>query len=442
MLSVAPLKTLIETETSVPVSLDSGQIGFAVVVFAWLVWRIRTRYLAPFPRTWLMGAMGLLVAVFFMTALKAASFGAWATEWMKWVEMLVLVLVVTDFARAGRWPWIAFAVGWSAVLQALIGLYEFQGGSGAPHLWINDFRHFRAFGTFGQPNPFSAFMGLVLPLALGMAWGYLARAWQEMRRYRNAPSHYQSWVISLLLSGLWGGGALLILAGLLASWGRGGWLGFGAAALVMVLFAPRNRWIGVGLLAGIAVGSVLLLLIGAVPSTIHQRFASAYTEFTGFGDVRGVPVNDENYATVERLAHWQAALAMANANPLLGVGLGNYEAAYPDYALPRWPQALGHAHNDYLNMLAETGLVGFIAYVLVWGLIIYRTLRALRLSDVVMRGAILGLLGTWTHLAVHSLVDKLYVNNLFLHIGVMLGLLAYLEQRQHHVNLDSGYGDL
>ena len=46
------------------------------------------------------------------------------------------------------------------------------------------------------------------------------------------------------------------------------------------------------------------------------------------------------------------------------------------------------------------------------------------MSDPVKRGLALGLFGTWTHLAVHSFVDKLYVNNLFLHIGVMVGLLA------------------
>jgi fatty acid desaturase len=40
----------------------------------------------------------------------------------------------------------------------------------------------------------------------------------------------------------------------------------------------------------------------------------------------------------------------------------------------------------------------------------------------------LGLLGVWTHLAVHSFFDKLYVNNLFLHLGVMLGLLAVVSR--------------
>src|SRR5690606_35076230 len=132
----------------------------------------------------------------------------------------------------------------------------------------------------------------------------------------------------------------------------------------------------------------------------------------------------DNFAIVERLAHWQAALSMAQAHPWLGVGLGNYDVAYAAHGVPSWPRSLGHAHNDYLNGLAETGLVGLTAYLAGWMLNVVWTIQALRQPDPVWRGLTLGLLGVWTHLAVHSVFDKLYVNNLFLHIGVTLGLLA------------------
>jgi putative inorganic carbon (HCO3(-)) transporter len=214
------------------------------------------------------------------------------------------------------------------------------------------------------------------------------------------------------------------LAGLIASWGRGAWLGFSAASVVMVLFAPRRRWIGVLLLAGGGMGFALLWVAGFVPLSIQQRIESASRDFVGFQDVRGMPISDENFAIVERLAHWQAAIYMADAHPFVGVGLGNYEVAYPAYRVPSWPNPLGHAHNDYLNLLAETGIVGLVGYLAGWVLIVTWTWQTLRTSDLVKRGLALGLLGTWTHLAVHSFVDKLYVNNLFLHIGVMLGLLA------------------
>lgn len=438
MLSLAPLKTLIATEAPLPLPADIGQLTFALVVGAWIIWRVTQRRFTLLPFSRLHWALSLIMLAFVPSLFKATSTTAWIAEIIKWIEMGVLVLIVVDLgdqaqtsARGqwslARWQWIAFGVVLAAGLQALIGLYEYRGGSGAPHLWI-DFVHFRAFGTFGQPNPFSAFMGLSLPLALGLAWGY---GWDAFNRWRNGDD-FEAYVVSGFLAAMYAGFGLILLAGLLASWGRGAWLGFGAAGVVMACFAPRQRWLGILLVASGGTLVLLLWVTGLFPLSIQMRLESAVTEFTGFEDVRGAPISDENFAIVERLAHWQAAINMANDHPFLGVGLGNYEVVYADYRVPSWPNALGHAHNDYLNTLAETGLIGLIGYLAGWLVIGWWTLRALNQPDPVLRGLTLGLLGTWTHLAIHSIVDKLYVNNIFLHIGVMLGLLAVAYR--HYLN--------
>jgi O-antigen ligase len=121
---------------------------------------------------------------------------------------------------------------------------------------------------------------------------------------------------------------------------------------------------------------------------------------------------------------------MAQANPWLGVGFGNYEVAYSNYNLINWKLALGHAHNYYLNVFAETGIIGLISYVALWLSVMLLTWRTRRHPDPLARLIAVGLLGTWTYLAVHSLTDNLYVNNLFLHLGVMLGILALLHSFQ------------
>jgi len=144
------------------------------------------------------------------------------------------------------------------------------------------------------------------------------------------------------------------------------------------------------------------------------------------GDVRGVDINDANYAVIERLAHWQAAVTMARDDLWTGVGFGNYPAAYPAYALINFPDALGHAHNYYLNLLAEVGLPGLLAYVLFWLAIVGQTIRACRRLAWPERGVAVGLLAAWAALAVHHLVDKLYVNNVYAHLGAMFGLLQLL----------------
>ncbi|MBN1563183.1 MAG: O-antigen ligase family protein [Anaerolineae bacterium] len=492
MLSLAPLKTLIATEAPLPLPLDIGQLSFALVIAAWAVWRVTRQRFTALPFTRLYWALAGIMLAFVPSLFGAESTTAWVSEILKWVEMGVLVLIVLDFglphhsisspsgmvgepdlcrggfanppwatlqsrpykdlqgefandisgvekgsqafdaSPTGRWQWIAFGVVLAAVLQALIGLYEYRGGSGAPHLWI-DYVHFRAFGTFGQPNPFSAFMGLSLPLALGLAWGY---AWQAFAQWQM-DHRWSAWLVSGMLALMYAGFGLLLLAGLLVAWGRGAWLGFGAAAVMMVFFAFRQRWIGVVLITSGLVLGLALWSAGLLPATIQLRIDNTLNEFIGFRDVRGVPISDDNFAIVERLAHWQAAINMMNDHPFSGVGLGNYETVYFDYSVPSWPRPLGHAHNDYLNVLAETGLIGLVGYLAGWIAIGWWTLRALQQPDPVMRGMVLGLMGTWTHLAMHSVVDKLYVNNIFLHIGVMLGLLAVAFWHREYALVES-----
>jgi putative inorganic carbon (HCO3(-)) transporter len=178
--------------------------------------------------------------------------------------------------------------------------------------------------------------------------------------------------------------------------------------------------IGVILLVG-----GLLYTTGLLPADITDRLAGfvSYTEYTS---IRSVGITDANFSTLERMAHWQAALDMWQSRFWLGVGLGSYESAYPLFNLPNWTLPLGHAHNIYLNMLAETGLLGLSAYLLFWGVILIKLMQASRQLDGWQRGLAIGLCGAWTHMAVHNLVDNLMVNNVHIHMGVMLALSGWV----------------
>jgi hypothetical protein len=70
--------------------------------------------------------------------------------------------------------------------------------------------------------------------------------------------------------------------------------------------------------------------------------------------------------------------------------------------------------------------MGLVAYLVLWAAVFWQTWRATRWARGPSRGIAIGLLGAWTHLSVHDLLDNLYVNNVHLHIGVMLGLLAFV----------------
>jgi len=197
----------------------------------------------------------------------------------------------------------------------------------------------------------------------------------------------------------------------------------------VVILAHTRRAAPLVLVAG-----ALLLLLGLIfgladllPASLVDR-VSELGNYVGMIDVRHIEINDANFSVVERIAHWEAALGMWARQPWLGVGIGNYAAVYPAYALPRWSDPLGHAHNVYLNFGAETGLVGLLAYLALWVAAIWQTLRVAASGHRFVAAVGAGVLGALTHATVHNLFDNLWVQHMYLQLALLLGLLAVLAR--------------
>ncbi len=428
-----------------PSLLDSGQLVLLFTLAVWLGRGLAYRRLF-IPRTFLNVPLALFIFASALSLLHAPSFSYGFRELIKWVEITAVMLLVVDLSVTRkpysvnrlrmtdyrlRFTFYVLTVLLLAGLsQALIGIWQFGlRGDGPEHFLVLG-RFYRAYGTFEQPNPYGGYMNLTALLAMGAFLGLIAAIWRQVAsgRWQVASEHplTSSPLHLVTLSLFTGVTAVLCTLAVLFSWSRGAWLSLAVGGAVMVIFWPKKLWQGVTLLllAGLLFwGGVR---IGVVPASITERITS-FSEDLRFGDVRGVDINDANYAVLERLAHWQAALDMARDNIWLGVGFGNYEPVYAEYALINWPYPLGHAHNYYLNTLAETGVLGLLAYGVLWTAVFFQTIRQLRQLDWPLRGMALGLLGAWTAVTIHHLVDKLYVNNVYVHLGVMFGLLQLLE---------------
>jgi O-antigen ligase len=65
-----------------------------------------------------------------------------------------------------------------------------------------------------------------------------------------------------------------------------------------------------------------------------------------------------------RFTLWGDSMNMIQSNPFTGVGLGNYSIIYPLFKTGNWPQLTVYAHNEYLQIASEAGIIGFFGFML------------------------------------------------------------------------------
>ena len=421
------------------IQIPWGQIGVAIFVGGWTLRSLARREFRwpQLPITIPFAVYLFAITLSFTTQQVRSPFAA-MLELVKWVEMYFVAGIVLETAGHKKLGWVIAILFLVGLTQAAIGLWQFQFRGHGPEGFRILGTHFRAYGTFEQPNPFGGFMGMVWPIAavVTLQLGILIsqRQFRTQITQITADSSKNNQRISAFHQrhqrSIFAIAAIVTastLAALFLSFSRGAWLGAAAAAAAMLIFWPRRRWLGLGLAAGGLTVFLILYNLGLLPAAVSARFADV-GDFVQVYDVRGVHINDSNFAIVERLAHWQAAINMAEANPVFGVGLNNYEPAYDDYRLINWKYALGHAHMIYLNVLAETGFVGLAAYLFLWGGVVFITVRLINRKDLsgLDRALAIGLLGVWVHLSTHQLLDNLYVGNMALYLGALMGVLCIL----------------
>jgi len=399
-----------------PVTVGATEALVVLVLCAWLAKMIAAREIriAQPP-------LSLPLLLFLGTALLSLtvtlSLAMSLKEILKWLSLWGVYLFVANTVDGRQAKLIVVLIILAGISQALLGFYQFFGRVG-PEGFILFGRFIRAYGTFAQPNPYGGYLGLILPLAYSIFVQGIGCKGQEIKDKETlhlAPCTLHLWLLS-------GFGLLLMGAAMLMTWSRGAWLGFAAAFVVMSVVRSRRA---VAFTTMALLLSALFLLLGGfqlIPAVLVERFTN-FLPYLGVFDARRIEVTPDNWAVVERMAHWQAGWYMFSDHPWLGVGIGNYAPVYPAYALPGWDDPLGHAHNYYLNIAAEVGLVGLCAYLFFVGACFWQAWRAVRCAKDWWQGIALGILGVLTHLSVHNFFDNLYVHGMNVHVGILLGLV-------------------
>ncbi len=374
-----------------PTDIIAAEVGAAWLVDAVVQRRnpIRDTVLIPFIVFYL-GAVGLSVT-------QATDLAASAREVIKWLEFAVMFLAALWFLRSQlHLRLFVGALVCGGVSQALLGFVQFIQQAGPAAFGLHR-AFFRSFGSFDQPNPYAGYLNMVIPLAAVMALKAEQR-WERML--------------------YWGSTALMVFA-LLASQSRGAFLAavVAAAVLCWCLFRAARPLLGLAFL-----GAVTFLLAEAFGVISSSSISSVMTS-VGLGNVAFGNVTDANFSAVERAAHWLAGVRMFAAHPILGVGIGNYAAVYPAFHPRGWYASLQHAHNYYINIAAEAGIIGLTSYTLLVGSALWYSYAIVRRArDTVCFAVALGSLGALVATDFHNIFDVLYVHGMATLLGAILAL--------------------
>jgi O-antigen ligase len=365
-----------------------------------LIERVREAWRTTPEQVLIFGCVALYLITVIASGFQALSRVETAKEIVKWTEVLIVAGAALYFLRAPRqlltMAWAIIAAG---VLEAVIGCFQYATVTGD--------NVDRVTGTFNQPNPYGAFLNLALPLSLCLL--VFAKSWR--------------------IRWLAGGAATIIGLAAYFARSRGAWLGLAVALMVVALI--RLRLDRIAALAG----GVLALAFGVawyarlLPQSIQARVGGLVAIDTAS---LCRPVISADFSTQERLAQWAAGINMFLAHPVLGVGAGNYSAAYPQYSVVCWPDSVGHAHNYYINAAAETGVIGLVAFLALTVAMVFagwRATQALLRFDASGYGLALalGFFACIVTVIVHNLVDDVFVHAMELQIAVILAALLRLR---------------
>jgi O-antigen ligase len=274
----------------------------------------------------------------------------------------------------------AAAIVVSGLLQALIGGLGALGALGAAEA--------AARGTFFNRNHYAAYLVLCLSVGIGLLIGGLTGA--SGRSWRQFFRDLFQWIMSpkmLLRIAL-----LVMVIALVLTRSRMGNLSFFIAmvitGLIGLALSRRATRSTVIVLASLVILDITVVGAYFGAERVIERIEQTSTETEDRDEVAGYALN-----------LWQDY-------PLAGAGLGTFSAVFPRYSGEGTHAAYTHAHNDFIQFAAETGVIGFGLLGLMVLLSFVAALRAHYVrGDPAMRGASFAAMMGIIALMIHSAVD-------------------------------------
>lgn len=393
------------------IDLVTTRILIPVVFLLWLARSFaRKRVWVPNKaETW------LIMAFLFFSSLSLVlgrDFEAGFRKILYFLTIFPIYFIAADVLQSEKWKKITIvSVVASGALAAIIGLFQFilpffVGIGKTISIWENLAPFFlgnsfgqvvaansswlvnissatwmRAFGFFPDPHNFAFFVNLCFFVSLGYFFHHR----------KDTPK-------------FWTGASLVLMLGaLILSFSRGVYLGLAAGIIFFVILFLKRSKISAKLILGIIFVIIPVIIFSS--GVISQRLSSAF--------------NLKEGSNTERIKNWKQAVEITAEYPLSGVGLGNYSRTVDSLAPDR---SSIYAHNLYLDIAAETGIINAFIFFLLLLVVIWRNIKN---KDMLSLGIAAGLVG----FSVHSLFDTaLYSPQVLTIFLILVALNCHCEE--------------
>lgn len=249
------------------------------------------------------------------------------------VYACLFFVILNNLHRQETTQIVSFTLIFLAMALSFYAIYQFVAGSDRVWHLLKHYHH-RGSGTFISPNHLAGFLEMILPL--GLAYTLLGR-------------------FKVLTKVFLGYATLVILVGLVVTMSRGAWLAtaFSIICLFAVLMMHQPYRLPSMIALGVLLGAGVLLLptSKAFKARIHQVYS-------------GGKLDDD-----ARFALWQPALRVWELNRWFGVGPAHFDYRFAAYRPEQVQARPDRAHNDFLNTLADLGIVGTALVASAWVLL-------------------------------------------------------------------------
>lgn len=194
----------------------------------------------------------------------------------------------------------------------------------------------KIYASFVTPNAFGCYLTMVIPFLIS----------RFFYKFKLKASKFIYFALF----------ALLFIC-LLLTISRGSWLAFIGSTLFLSIWIHA---LGLSFL-------VLGIIMTAIQPLCHPLIKERIAKFFIFSDT----------SSINRKLIWQAGWKMFISKPWIGLGLGTFMFNFKQFVVKDFPHGAAYAHNCYLQMAAEIGIIGLASFLVILALFFYQGIKTL-----------------------------------------------------------------